>query len=344
VNKVIINSFKEKTLDSIIESGFKAFDIDERLRSAKTVFIKPNLVSDVPEYIANGSNSDVRIIASVIRYLNKAYPKVSVYVGESDTGTKVKGRKLELALNYMGVTNLQKELNFKIINLTKDDKIHVKIEGGKLLKEIDMGKTLMDSDLIINIPKIKTHKYSTITSALKNMFGTIPDPLRIIYHENIHQVIADLNRLFYDKMFIVTDGIVGMEGSGPLFGTPVNLEVLLFADNPLFNDVVAANIMKIPISDIKHIQLVNGWANEDLSKISVEGNLELSTVARKFKLAQKNLFVKIEGKLMQHRWIVKILFNDWIRKNITYHISPFLKKLRGGSFSWYVEDKKNKIN
>lgn len=342
MNKVIIRSFKEGNLDEIVQQGFANFEIDKKLQNSSSVFIKPNLVSDVKDYIINGSNSDVRIVAAIVRYLNTKYPNIKVFVGESDTGTKIKGRKLERALEYMGVMDLQKDLNFEIVNLTNDQKVNVEIEGAVLLKEIEMGQKLMDADLIINIPKIKTHKYATITSALKNMFGVIPDPMRIIYHENIHQVLADLNRLFYDKMFVVTDGIVGMEGAGPLFGTPVDLGILMFADNPLFADVIVAKIMGFSVDNVKHLQLVNEWAKENFASISVSGDVNLEEISRKFEPANRNLFVQIEGKLMQHKWIVRILFNDWIRKNITYYINPVLKKLRGGSYSWYIEEENDK--
>ena len=47
---------------------------------------------------------------------------------------------------------------------------------------------------------------------------------------------------------------------------------------------------------------------------------------------------------MRYRWIVKLLFNDWVRKNMTYKINPWLTKLRGGSFSWYIDSKKDDLD
>jgi len=339
MNKVLIKNFNENKIEGIIDAGFNFYGLDKKLASIKSVFIKPNLVTDVKEYIEQGANTDIRIIEAVIKYLSR-YPNLKVFLGESETGTKIKGRRLDLALELMGVKKLQNKYNFQIVNLTYDKKISIRIPEGKFLKRIELGKTLWDADLIINLPKIKTHKYATVTCALKNMFGVIPNPLRIKYHQNIHQVIADLNRLFYDKMFVITDGIVGMEGQGPLYGEKINLGIILFADNPLLNDVAAAKIMRFNPQAIRHLILTNNWAKEDIDNTELIGNLNILNAARKFKPANKNLFVKAEGFLMQFPWIVRVLFNEWVQKNITYHFNKILKKLRGGSYSWYIDSKK----
>lgn len=341
--RVNIVKFEEKKLDKIFEENIESFGLNERLKKAKSVFIKPNLVTDVKEYIAEGANTDVRVIESLLKYLSK-YPELNVYVGESETGTKIKGRKLEIALDLMGVTKLKEKYNFEIVNLTYDEQILVNIPDAKKVKEIKMGKKLMDADLIFDLPKIKTHKYATITCALKNMFGSIPDPLRIMYHENIHQVLADLNRLFANKLFVVTDGIVGMEGAGPLYGTKVQLNTLLFSNNALANDVIAAKIMGFDPKKVLHLNLTNAWMNLDYDNIYLGGNEKLRNIKRKFEPAHKNLFIQIEGKLMQFRPIIKIIFNDWVRKNITFRFNKTLVKLRGGSYSWYIEEKINKKN
>ncbi len=335
MNKASIYRFNEKKLDSTIDKGFSDFSIDDRLKKIKTVFIKPNLVTDVHEYIKNGANTDVRVIEAVIKHLSK-FKNLKIYLGESDTGTKVKGRKLEIALKYMGVYDLQKKYKFDIINLTNDRQVKVKIPNAKFLKEVEMSETFMKCDMIINLPKIKTHKYSTITCALKNMFGSVPDPMRIIYHKDIHKTLADLNLLFYRKMFVVVDGIVGMEGAGPLYGEPVKLDLLMFSDNPLSSDIAASKIMKIDPNEVKHLVYFSDAINRDL-KLEIIGDSKLEDFSKNFEKAHKTWFIFIEERLMQHKWIVKIIFNDWVRKNITYHFRNILKKLRGGSYSWYYK-------
>ena len=343
VYKHALYRFDEEQLNKIIVKGFEQFKIDDKLKKAKLVMIKPNLVSDVKEYIEQGSNSDIRIIEAVLKYLSKY--DVKVVVAESETGTKMKGRKLKLALDYMGVTALKQKYNFDIVNLTYDKQILIKFDKSLILKKLYLGKTSLDADVIINIPKLKTHKYATITCALKNMFGCIPDPCRVIYHRNIHKTLADLNTKFIDKTFVVLDGIKAMEGKGPLYGTAVDMNLIGFCDDMLINDVIASRIMGFIPSKVLHIKYFKEkYHNINVKDIMEIGDLRAKDVTRKFKPSEKNWFVKIEEQLMRNRVIVKILFSDFVRKNITYRFRKILKKFRGGSYSWYVKDEKNKIN
>ena len=173
------------------------------------------------------------------------------------------------------------------------------------------------------------------------MFGTIPDPLRVVYHKNIHQVLADLNLLFYQKMLVILDGIVAMEGNGPLFGNALEMNLLIAGDNPYLVDTVAARIMGFKPSEIPH--LVKFAEHTGLSPDAVRSEGEdIDRVMRNFEPAKPNYFVKTEGYLMRYRWVVKLLFNEWFRRNITYRINPILTKARGGSFSWYIQDNDGK--
>jgi len=332
---VSLYKFEEKKIDYLVEKGFKEIELDKELKKVKKVFIKPNLVTDIPQYIKNGANTDIRIIEAVIKYLTKY--NLTIYLGEADSGTKIKGRKLKQALKLIGVYKLKKKYKFKIINLTKDKLVQVNIPKAKLLKNLKLGKTILDCDLIIDLPKIKTHKYATITCALKNMFGTIPDPLRIIYHSNIHLAIAELNKIYYPKTYVLTDGIIAMEGKGPMFGEAVNLNVLMFSDSMYCNDIVACKIMKLNPNTVEHLNLVSANLNSRDKKYKLIEHISLNKISKKFEPSKKNLFMAIEGKLMQHKIIVKIVYNEWVQKNITYHFRHILKNLRGGSSKWYIE-------
>lgn len=335
--KYALYRYQPDKLDGIVAQGFSIFDIGRKIRKGSLIMIKPNLVSDVPEYIANGCNTDVRLIEAVLKFLSNL--DADIVIAESETGSKVKGRRLQRALDYMGVTELASRYKFRVVNLTEDAQIPVSFNKGLILKKLNMGKTSLDADLIINLPKLKTHKYATITCALKNMFGTIPDPLRVIYHRNIHKTIADINSIFIDKTFVVLDGITCMEGQGPIYGNKIDMNLLGFCDDMLVNDFVCANIMGFDPLQIKHINFFKSHYHDiPLDNIQMAGELKIAEVARKFQPSRKNWFVKIEEQLMRNKFIVRILFSDFVRKHITYHFRNVLKKLRGGSYSWYIID------
>jgi uncharacterized protein (DUF362 family) len=343
MKKVRIEKLNGRDIFSVIAEGLDSFGLSQRLKSLKRVFIKPNLVSDVLEYIQNGSNTDIRVIEGVLRYLSDY--NVKVFLGESDSGPQLKGRKLKYALEYMGVYDLQKKYDFTIVNLTHDKKALVKVPKPLFLKEIELGKTLLDADLIINLPKIKTHKYATLTCSLKNMFGTIPDPLRVKYHPNIHAVLADLNSLYYSKMFVVVDGIIAMEGNGPIYGKPVNLDLLLFADDPLAADVTAARIIGIVPEEIEHLLLfkeryANKWDKGDLNQIKTFGNVTLEEVYRPFVRSELIWFLRIERRLLPHPWFLKFIYSRFALMYIVYPLRKVIKRLRGGASSWYLDSQR----
>jgi hypothetical protein len=177
-----------------------------------------------------------------------------------------------------------------------------------------------------------------MTGALKNMFGTIPDPLRVMHHHAIHQVLADLNSLFRHKMLVVLDGLVGMEGQGPLYGTPVPMNLLAVSRNPLAIDQVAAAIMEFDWRQVEHLRLFAGQYGEGLAVEPLVEGLTLAECQRPFQPATRNLFVRTEGWLMQYPPVVRFLFSDFVRGKLTRRIAPLLKRLRGGSFAWYDDD------
>jgi len=225
--------------------------LGDRLTGGARVFVKPNLVTDVQSYIDNGANTDVRVIEAVLVYL--ADHGVRPLLGESDIGPRLKGRKLAHALERMGVTDLQARYDFEIVNLSHETWRRVDFPGGDRITHLDLAARALDVDLVINLPKIKTHKYARITCALKNMYGMIPDPFRVRYHRWLFEVIAHLNSIYDGRMVVLVDGLRAMEGNGPMYGEPVDLGVLLATGDPVAADCTAAALMQIPVAEIEHL-------------------------------------------------------------------------------------------
>lgn len=327
---------QESAIDAIA-SACDEMQLDQRLANCRRVFLKPNLVSDVPEYIEKGCNTSPAVIEGVARYLAD-FEHLEVLLGEADTGTQVKGRKLDRALRIMGLYDLAEKYGIKIVNLTEDEKTLLKFPEGLSLRELEMGRSLVESDLIINLPKIKTHKYATVTCAMKNMFGVIPDPLRVKYHRDLDRVIVDLNRVFEGQMFVVMDGIVGMEGLGPLWGQPVELNLLLFSHNNYLADLIATQIMGIPSGTVGYVEIFhNHFDSRTRSDITIRGEPIIDHI-HTFVLPQPNLFIKLEGALKRNRLTRTVMFHPWIQRNLTYWFRGLIRRMRGGGYSWYLDE------
>jgi len=331
--KVFLRRLGAQSVQAEVGELLDASGLGDRLQGVSQVFLKPNIVSDVPEYIAAGCNTDPRVIEGLLAYL--ADFSLKAIIGESEVGTRLKGRRLEKALEYMGIYDLQKRYDFEIVNLTQAPQIDVEIPGALALKSVKLSTPLLDSDLIINLPKLKTHKYAVITCSLKNMFGAIPDPMRTRYHYALARVLADINSLFNEKMFIALDAIVAMEGQGPTYGTPVQMNLLLAAHRPAAADVVAAKLMGFEPTGVPHLKhFLQSFSDVGEDDIEVVG-AQVADLARDFKPATRNLYVKFESWMCRHPMIIKVIFSDTFRRYVARPLHPLLSRLRGGSFTWY---------
>ncbi len=331
--KVFLRPLQAESVQAEVVELLETSGLGDRFRGLSQVFLKPNLVSDVPEYIAAGSNTDTRVIEGLLKYL--ADFNIKVLIGESEVGTHLKGRRLAQALEYMGIYDLQKRYDFQIVNLTEAPQVEVEIPGALALPSVKFSTPLLDSDLIINLPKLKTHKYAVITCALKNMFGAIPDPMRIRYHYALDRVLADINSLFHRKMYVLLDGIRGMEGQGPLYGSAVAMNLLLAAHDPAAADVAAARLMGFEPTAVPHLKhFLENFSEVAEADIEIVG-AELADVARDFKPARRSLYVKFESWMCRHPMIIKVIFSDTFRRYVARPLHPLLSRLRGGSYSWY---------
>lgn len=321
----------------VIADGFAAVAITSRLRAARTIFIKPNLVTDNPDYIERGANTDPQLIEALIDYL-QAETGATLMLGESETGTRVKGRKLHRALRGMGLDEVCARKGVRIVNMTEEPKVSVPIPRGRFLHSLELADCLYNADLIINMPKIKTHKYAAMTCALKNMFGVIPDPLRIVYHKNIHQTVADLGSVLFHKTVVLCDGMVAMEGGGPLWGIRKDLGLLLFAPDPLSCDRVAHQIMQFPRRRIRHVVLAEELFGAQVGPDPIVEGLTVAEVSERFEPAHKNLWIRLEEELMRHRSVVRVVFNPMVQKHLIYPVRGVFARLRGGMYTWYVNE------
>lgn len=297
------------------------------------VVIKPNLVTDVPEYIAAGANTEPVVLEGALAYLADAGARVKVV--ESETGTPLKGRRLSRVCALMGLEDLARRYGAEVVNLTQAEKVEQVWEVGGRALRLPLAREVLDARLLVNLPKLKTHKYATMTCSLKNLFGLVPDPLRIVQHRVLDELLGALGEVWFRRMAVVVDGLVAMEGDGPVYGQPVPMGLLIAGTNPLAVDYVAAAVMGLEATRVGHWRAAArrcGWEEAP----AVEG-LAVEDVARPFAPAGRKAFVRMEGWLMRHPAVVRLVFSDGFRRYVSRPLAPLLKRLRGGSYSWYTE-------
>ncbi len=124
-------------------------------------------------------------------------------------------------------------------------------ERGKIFKQLEIDQTVLEADVIINLPKFKTHSLTLLTLGVKNLFGCIPGPRKALWHlkagedrKAFAQILVDVYQIIHPSLTIL-DGIVGMEGNGPNSGRPIPLGLILASGNPLSLDQIVCDLLGI---------------------------------------------------------------------------------------------------
>ena len=142
----------------------------------------------------------------------------------------------------------------RLINLRETGFVET-VCNGHFLEKVYLSKTVVDADVIINLPKLKTHSLCIFTGGVKNLYGTIPISLRRKFHaeyirnENFSQAVTDIFSVTRPQLTIM-DGIIAMEGEGPAGGNLRKLGVILTSQDAVAVDAVATKIIGFNPLDI----------------------------------------------------------------------------------------------
>jgi uncharacterized protein (DUF362 family) len=209
----------------------------------KRVVIKPNMVDVSPD---RPVHTDPQLIEALVLHLGDLGAR-EIILAEGTSHN----RDSESLFRRSGYEALAKRRGARIVDLNYDDISPVKSVNPRatLLKELYLPRTILSADVIISVPKMKTHKLAGITLSMKNMFGILPGmtygwPKNTLHWNGIPLSICEINGTIKTHYSIV-DGVVGMEGHGPIMGTARKAGVLVMGDNALAVDATAARVMGV---------------------------------------------------------------------------------------------------
>jgi uncharacterized protein (DUF362 family) len=145
---------------------------------------------------------------------------------------------------------------FVDLNVDDVELVALKTRASRL-KELYFPRTVRHADFLVSMPKLKTHHWAGVTLSLKNMFGVVPGgcygwPKNVLHWAGIDRAILDINAAVRPD-FAIVDGIVGMEGNGPIQGAMKFAGVLILGDDPVAVDSTCARVMGLLPEKIKHI-------------------------------------------------------------------------------------------
>jgi uncharacterized protein (DUF362 family) len=216
----------------------------------KTVLLKPNLVGLDPLGVMN--THPALIAATRESFLRLGASRVLVGDGpamDRDTEAILESVRLR---EYLG------PLRDIFVDLNTDDVERVPLRTrASRLKELYLPKTVLGVDVVVSMPKLKTHHWAGATLSLKNMFGVVPGscygwPKNVLHWAGIDRAILDINAAVRPD-FAIVDGIIGMEGNGPIQGSPKVCGVLIFGDDPVAVDATSCRVMGLIPEKIKYV-------------------------------------------------------------------------------------------
>lgn len=329
---VALKKTSPQTLHADVAEVFDFAECLDRFKSGSAVLLKPNLVTDKKDYIDRGANTSTEVLDSLLRILSDRGCRVSI--AESETGTPAKGRRLERAWTLMGLPELAQRYGADLLNLTDLPTRTVRFPGSRA-PDLALPEVLFECDLILNIPKIKTHKYAVLTCATKNLFGLVPEPRRIVYHNRMLEIIVELAKTFGEKSVHLVDGLIGMEGNGPLYGKPVDLGVLVAGKSAWAIDRTVCDLISLPPARVRYLRI---GSRRGLEPDSIEARGDsVEDLRRPFEPVEFNLYRLFEKKLMESP-LVHLVTSHWFQRHISSRVGGLTERLRGGGYSWYLDE------
>jgi len=234
-------------LSSLLFETLREFDLPVR---GKTVLLKPNLVGLDPLGMMNTHPAVIAAARESFLRLGAA----EVMVGDGPA----MDRDTQAVLESIRLREFAGPLSRFFVDLNTDDveRVLLKTRASRL-RELYFPKTVRGVDFLVSLPKLKTHHWAGVTLSLKNMFGVIPGscygwPKNILHWAGIDRAILDINAAVRPD-FAIVDGIIGMEGNGPIQGVSKTAGVLIAGDDPVAVDSTCARIMGLAPEKIDHI-------------------------------------------------------------------------------------------
>jgi uncharacterized protein (DUF362 family) len=253
-------------LEGILFDGLRSIGADVR---GASVLLKPNMVEFDP---GAAINTDPRLVAATVAVLRRLGAH-RVVVGEApghrrDTGYVVRASGLQDALTSVGAP-------FVDMNVASASPVATNSSYTRL-GEIWLPQAVHEADVVISMPKMKTHHWAAVTLSLKNCFGCLPGrvygwPKNALHWQGIEPSILDIAGVVRPNYAIV-DGIMAMEGNGPIDGTPKHLGLVIVGDDPVATDATTATLMGFDPLRIPYIAEAGRFLGQaDLDLIAQRG-------------------------------------------------------------------------
>lgn len=256
------------------------------------VLLKPNIVEFEGDTVINTHPSVVAAAADGLLRLGAR----EVIVGEGP-GHR---RDVEYLLDSTGLFDYLVDRRLTFVDLNHDDIVWTDLRSSFTgLRQLALPTELLRADVVVSMPKLKTHHWAMLTAGMKNLFGVVPGavygwPKNILHARGIENSILDLAATVRPQ-FTIVDGVVGMEGDGPIMGRARPVGVLIMGRDVVAVDATCARIMGIDPARVRYLAEAGQFLG-NLSERRIEMTGEpLSRFATSFELPPSFAVSRTEG-------------------------------------------------
>lgn len=311
---VELEDYNSENIQHALTKVFNLLEIDDFVED-KSVLVKPNALAP-----SKHAYTPPEMVGGVVKFLTERNAE-NILVGDS-TMTK---NLSSLTLKRSDIQEFAEDAGARIINFFESDRIKVslKIPAHEREDTLYLPQEIGDYDMIVNLPKLKTHKGYVYTGAIKNLFGLLSNKMAMhMTHKNkqhFQQHLADIyfsveetNNTDMPKVLTIMDAVIAMEGNGPRGGDPRKVGLLIAGFNPAAIDIVGYSLMNGNPRDLEAINSVARRTGleakisaldirgvEDINKYVIKNFKKPKIATLKKDQVRKGLMAKIADKAMR---------------------------------------------
>jgi len=312
---VFVRRVSSQSIQSVVRELLELCGAQALIGPSSKVVVKPNICATKRELLLGSQMSEAQVTelvdaANTSKEVTLGVVRTVMDLGATPTVIESDGMRHDgdEALRQFGLANACLDMGAKVQNLSRDELIEVDIPA---LRGWGLPRTLLEADVLISVPTVKTHARTYFTGSLKNLWGCVAQHDRIILlHKHLERLIGEVAALVPTTLGVM-DGILGMDGRGPAMGRPVPLGILLASQDLVALDVTAMRIVGLDPARCRHVTLASqlGLGVCNPQQIRVDGQGPLPQV--KFTEGEPDFFTKTLELLSRSPWFVHhVLLND----------------------------------
>lgn len=289
VSTVKCDSYDDEKIRNAVESSLAPLGgLESIIKEGDRVLIKLNLLSAKPPEAA------VTTHPAVVRAVVKMGQELgaTITVGDSPGG----GSSVSSYKSLLQKTGIQKVIDETGCQCVRFDEatIDVSSNKAKTFKKLTLSKAITEADVIIGLPKLKTHSLTYYTGAVKLLYGYIPGMSKPEYHMHtagdinlFADLLLDLHEM-YTPTISIMDAVVGMEGAGPSNGNPRKIGLLLASKSCTAMDYVAVTIAGFDPMTVPTVKMANerSIGPSSLTEITIFGEKVEPLIMKDFRKAK----------------------------------------------------------